>query len=586
MYRYGLIGNAQGSALVSDEASIDWLCWPRPDSEPIFGRLLDPEGGHFLIAPAGPHKSSQAYVPNTNVLVTRFDCADGSVFQVTDFYPRFAQYGRVYRPLALFRIVEPLAGQPRLRIQVSPVDGWSKRPLRPSRGNSHLRFERGHDHLRLVTNAPLTYVDESLSFGLHEPLYFALTFNSGIEEDLAMTSRDYVARTVRYWENWVKHCNVPVRHQDAVIRSALALKLHCYEDTGAILAGLSSSLPEAVGHGRNWDYRFCWLRDAYFTLSAFQRLGHFEEMEAFLQYLLDLTQRSKEHLAPVYRLDRTLPLPELRHLGWAGWGGSRPVRSGNQAAEHVQNDVYGEMILTLGPLMLDQRFASLRNPDHQALIRSLAQRCLEVTGQKDAGPWELRGDWRRHSFTHLLLWAGLERTQRLEKKGLLTGAALDLERGIARVRSELEEATVDGALGAFVGQGRADAALLLAPVLGYPDEALCRKTVEKIRKELKAGAGPEGFLYRYLHPDDFGEPASAFVACSFWLVQALAKLGDMKAARAAMDVALSSGNHLGLLAEHFDPVARMQLGNFPQAYSHVGVINAAFAVSEAWDEVL
>ncbi|HTB23379.1 MAG TPA: glycoside hydrolase family 15 protein [bacterium] len=586
MYPYGLIGNAQASALVSDQGSVDWLCLPRPDSEPVFGRLLDPEGGAFFIRPAGPFQSRQAYVPNTNLLTTRFDCPDGSAFQITDFFPRFAQYGRVYRPMALFRIVEPLAGQPRLRAQATPVDGWSKRPLRSSRGNSHLRFERGPDHLRLATNAPLTYLDEGTAFGLHEPLYFALTFNSGLEDDLGTVSRDFELKTRRYWENWVKHCNVPVRYQDAVIRSALTLKLHCYEDTGAILAGLSTSLPESIGGPRNWDYRFCWLRDACFTLSAFQRLGHFEEMEGFLQYLLDLAHRTEERLAPVYRLDRSLPLPELSHEAWAGWWDSKPVRSGNQAAEHVQNDVYGEMILTLGPLMLDQRFASLRKADHQDLIKGLVARCLEAIGQTDAGPWELRGGWRRHAFSHLLLWAGLDRAARLGQRGLMVGPALDLQQGMARARAELKAATVDGALGAAVGEADADASLLLAPVLGYPDMDLCRATVMKIRNDLKAGEGPEGFLYRYRHADDFGRPQSAFVVCSFWLVQALAKLGDLEGARRAMDEALRSSNALGLLAEHFDPATGAQLGNFPQAYSHVGVINAAFSVSEPWDEVL
>lgn len=587
MYPYGLIGNAQASALVGQDGSVDWLCWPRPDSEPVFGRLLDPEGGAFFIRPAGAYRSSQAYVPNTNLLVTRFESDDGASFQVTDFFPRFVQYGRVYRPNSLFRIVEPLAGHPMIRAECRPVEGWSKRALRAGRGNSHLRYGRGADHLRLATNAPLTYLDEGTPFGLHEPLYFSLTYNAGLEDDLAVVSRDFAMKTRRYWENWVKHCSVPSRYQDAVIRSALALKLHCYEDTGAILAGLTSSLPEALGGPRNWDYRFCWLRDAYFSLSAFNRLGHFEEMEGFLHYLLDLAQRDRERLAPVYRLDRSLPLPELSHESWTGWRGSRPVRSGNQAAEHVQNDVYGEMILTLGPLMLDQRFASLRRPDHQELIRSLARRCLDAIGQDDAGLWELRGGWRKHSFSHLLLWAGLDRAARLERQGLLPGPPLGLDHGLEQARAVLRAATTaQGALGTAVGSADADASLLLAAVLGYPDAALCKATVAKVRAELKAGQGPEGFLYRYRHQDDFGKPGSAFVACSFWLVQALARLGDLDAARAVMDQALGSANPLGLLAEHYDPATRLQLGNFPQAYSHVGVINAAFSVSEPWDQVL
>jgi GH15 family glucan-1,4-alpha-glucosidase len=244
------------------------------------------------------------------------------------------------------------------------------------------------------------------------------------------------------------------------------------------------------------------------------------------------------------------------------------------------------MILTLGPLMLDQRFASLRRPSHQDLLRRLSERCLKSIGQQDAGLWELRSGWQRHSFSHLLLWAGLDRVARLRAQGHLEGPELPLQEGLAQAQAVLREATAEGALGSSVGDPRADASLLLAPVLGYPDKELCRATVQKIRTELKVGDGPEGFLFRYRHDDDFGRPGSAFVACSFWLVQALASTGDLEAARKAMDQALSSANHLGLMAEHFDPLLKRQLGNFPQAYSHVGVINAAFAVSEPWDEVL
>ncbi|MGH7442328.1 MAG: glycoside hydrolase family 15 protein [bacterium] len=587
MYPYGLIGNCQCSGLVSVEASLDWLCLPRPDSAPVFGRLLDPEGGHFSIAPAGAYQATQTYLENTNVLVTRFKCADGSSFQVTDFCPRFGQYGRVYRPLSLFRIVEPLEGQPQVKVELRPVEGWSRRALTPSRGNSHLRYTRGTDYLRLATNMSLTYLCEDVSFGLREPAYFALTFNGALEDDLQQVSRDFERKTLRYWRDWVKHCDIPTRHQEAAIRSALALKLHCFEDTGAILASLSSSLPEAPGESRNWDYRFCWLRDAYFSLGALRSLGHFEEMEGFLRYLLDLAHTHRDRLGPVYRLDRSLPLPEVEQPDWAGWRGSRPVRSGNQAAEHVQNDVYGEMILTLAPLFLDQRFAELRHPDHQRLMVDLARRCARSVGEADAGLWELRSNWKRQCFTHLLLWAGLDRASRLASAGHLPGLTEDLGGALRAARSTVESMTADGGgLGNAEGDPRADASLLLAPVLGFPGKELMEGTVAKVLRELRWSGDQPAFLCRYRHADDFGEPEAAFVACSFWLVQALAKLGRLDEARAVMDGALGAANHLGLYSEHFRPDQKLQTGNFPQAYSHVGLIHGAFAVSEPWDLVL
>jgi GH15 family glucan-1,4-alpha-glucosidase len=586
MYPYGLIGNGQCTALVSDRGSVDWLCLPRPDSPPWFGRLLDPAGGHFQIEPAGLAKSTQRYLPNTNILETRFDLPGGEAFRIIDFCPRFPQYGRMFRPLSLFRIVEPLQGSVFLKATVRAVDGWEKQPLDATRGNSHLRFVRGNDYLRLATNLSLTSLTEGGSFGLKQPLYFALTFNATLKEDLASVCRESLRRTREYWETWVKHCRIPYRHQGAVIRSALALKLHCYDDTGAILAALTTSLPEERGKQRNWDYRFCWLRDAHFTLRAFHHLGHFEEAEAFLGFLLDLAHTDATVLKPVYRLDQTLPLPELVHPAWTGLDGAGSVRSGNQAAEHIQNDAYGEMALTLAPLFLDQRFEGMRHRDHEQLFSLLAARCAESVGQPDAGLWELRHGWRDHSFTNLMCWAGLDRALTLKHAGFLKDLTVDLEAGRTAAAEALRRATVNGALGAGYGDPSADASLLLASVLRYPDQALCRATTELVRAQLKAGEGPEGFLYRYRYADDFGKPASAFVICSFWLVQALAREGQLAAARGVMEQALKACNPLGLLSEHFDPVKSAQLGNFPQAYSHVGLIHAALAVSEPWDEVL
>ncbi len=584
-YPYGLIGNARVSALCGADGSVDWLCLPRPDSPPVFGRLLDPEGGHFRIGPAEGPPGTQAYLPNTNVLETSFRLPDGSAYRILDFCPRFLQHGRTYRPASLFRIVEPLEGSPFVRVSVRPVDGWDRTPLTPRAGNSHLRFERGRDFLRLATNAPLTYLEEERPFGLKEPLFFALTWDEPLEADLAAVSRDFLARTVGYWRDWVRRCNVPARHQAETIRSALTLKLHCHEDTGAILAGVTTSLPEEPGGVRNWDYRYCWLRDAHFCLGAFRRLGQFEEMEGFLKFLLDLAHREEGRLRPVYRLDRSLPLPEREHP-WAGWAGGRPVREGNQAAEHVQNDVYGEMVLTLCPLFLDERLRDLRHPDHERLLGLLAQRCDASIGQPDAGPWEIRGASRVHAFTQLMAWAGLDRAVALRRRGLLGGIDLDLEAARARAAAALESTARGGSLRASEGSDAADASLLLAPVLRYPMERLCSGTVDLIRRELKVGDGPEGFLYRYRTEDDFGQPRSAFVVCSFWLVQALARLDRLPEARAAMERALEAALPLGLLSEHYDPQRRLSLGNYPQAYSHVGLIHAAFAVSEPWDELL
>ncbi|MBX3020045.1 MAG: glycoside hydrolase family 15 protein [Bdellovibrionales bacterium] len=591
MYKYGLIGNCQISALVSETGNIDWLCLPRPDSEPVFGRLLDTAGGYFAIQLAHMEnaKCRQNYVENTNILVTEIEGTDGSAIRITDFCPRFMQYGRMFRPHSIFRIVEPIAGSPTIAVSCQPVNGWDKVPVRGTRGNSHVRFDMRDEALRVTTNMPLTYFAESTPFLLKEKTYFGLTWGSAIEEDLVQLSERFLAQTREYWRTWVKHCSVPTLFQKEVIRSALALKLHVYEDTGAILAALTTSLPEEVGHERNWDYRFCWLRDSYFVLSAFHNLGQFEEMEGFLKFVLNLAykrEESRTRLAPVYTLNQDLPLPETVHANWAGWKDSGPVRSLNQAAEHVQNDVYGEMVLTLSPIFFDERFAQLRTSEHEELMAHLGQLCARTISVPDAGLWEVRNGWQEHTFSNLMCWAGLERIERIQKNGYLKNLPFDVRKERERAEAAVKNAIKEGIVYNGPTDQTLDSALALLAVLRFPDPAANEATLGKIREVLATDGGEGSYLYRYLRNDDFGKPGSAFVICSFWIAQGLAHLGRKEEARRILDDLTKASNQVGLLAEHFEPKSRTQLGNFPQAYSHVGMINAAFDASPPWSEIL
>jgi GH15 family glucan-1,4-alpha-glucosidase len=589
MYHYGLIGNCQASALISEKGSIDWLCFPRPDSEPIFGGMLDSQGGSFSVVATpecGNLEYKQEYIPNTNVLQT-FAMIDGVVlYKITDYCPRFEQHGRIYRPNSVFRVLEPVSGSPSVRISCNPVEGWNKIPAQKTRGNSHVRFEHVEGQMRLTTNMPLTYLLEETSFVLKEKIYFALTWNLGIEDDLSFVAENFLKNTIDYWRTWVKHCSVPTLYQKETIRSALTLKLHCYEDTGAILAGLTTSLPEELGTQRNWDYRFCWLRDAYFALSAFHNLGHFEEMEGFLKFLINIAHRhesSPERLHPVYTLNQGLPLPENTHDNWNGFQGSGPVRSNNQAAEHIQNDVYGEMILTLAPIFFDERFNHLRTKEHEELLSNLGVYCARSISQPDAGLWEIRNGWQEHSFSNLMCWAGLERLLHIQKKGYLKNISINIEEELSRAEASVRSAVVAGSLRNGPSDNSFDASLSQLPILRFSDVDLNHATVTSIMESLSAGPG---FYYRYLRNDDFGKPNSSFVICSFWIVQALARLGRVDEANHVMLNAMTAANSLGLYSEHFLSVEKIQSGNFPQAYSHVGQINAAFAVSPPWDTVL
>lgn len=591
MYNLGLVGNCQVSALIDNEGGLQWLCMPRPDSEPVVGRLLDPEAGIFLIKPSEAARSEQAYRNNTAILDTKWTVSDEQAFTVTDFCPRFEQHGRIYRPAAFFRVVEPTKGETRIKVDFKAINGWTKDIVRAERGNSHLRFAMSQGVLRFVTNMPLTYLLSEQEFLLQEPLYFALLWDMPLEDDIKRVSLSFLQKTEDYWRTWIKHASIPSLYQTEVIRSAITLKLHVYEDTGAILAATTTSLPEHPGSPRNWDYRFCWVRDTFFTLTALFHLSHYEEMEGFIRFVMNIVDYHQD-LAPVYTIDKELPLPEMTLDHWRGYQDSRPVRVKNAAATQVQNDVYGELVLTLAPIYRDERFIHLRNSHLEKMILWLGEKCIQSIGQPDAGLWELRGLQQEHTFTNIMCWAGLDRIVKiLELKPFPSAEPTTLgrfrqyrEKAAARIRA----AVVDGTLRNGPEDPSYDASVLLLPILGYPDRELSLRTTEVIAKELAAIHDGErsSFLYRYKRADDFGLPESSFMICSYWLAQAWAACGKKDEGLRLLGVLQECANPLGLLPEHWDNVKKRHLGNFPQTYSHVGLINAAFASAPPWIEVL
>ena len=577
-----LIGNGQAMALIGQDGTVAWLCLPRPDSPPVFGRLLDPAGGEWSITSPGARLVARRYRTNTAILESDYATGDSEAYRIIDFLPRFRQHGRMYRPLQVVRQVVPLAGLPRIIVHCRPVDGWDWQPLVPRRGSSHLRWARNDGELRLTTDLPLIPLLEGRPLLLEGPRHLVLSWDLPMEADLATTCREFLERTTDHWRTWVKRCSIPRDHQPEVIRSAITLKLHCVEETGAVLAAPTTSLPEIPGRERNWDYRYCWLRDAWFTVSALSRLGHFDDLEGLLGFLLDRVREAPDgRLAPVYRLDGSLPLPELTHGAWAGAQGSSPVRSGNQAAEHVQNDVYGEMLLTLATLFRDERLAHLRHERWQDLLRLLAQRARDTLGEPDAGLWELRGGWKPHAFPTLLSWAGLRAYEDLCRTGRVPGPTAPWTRARRQAADVLQRSVADGVLWNAPGERVPDASLALVALLDHPDRRLSRRTVDTIMRDLELhhDGRPTGFFYRYRYPDDFGTPEHAFVVCSFWIAEAQARLGHRREARRIFRQALAAANDVGLMAEHWDPRTGTPHGNFPQCYSHVGLIGAAFALS-------
>ena len=582
----GLIGNCQFSALVERTGDVVWCCLPRFDSEPIFSSLLDHDaGGRFTAGAADGAGGRQRYVENTNVLETTFS-GEGGVFRLLDFAPRFAQHDRTFRPTQLFRILEPVEGTPLVRVRCSPKLGWSRGDPSVLQGSNHLRFEGFESPLRLTTDIPLSYLG-GRPFALTGRRHLALTWGAPIEEPLAPLSDRFLGETVRYWQRWVKHCDVPPLFQQEVIRSALALKLHCFEDTGAIVAAMTTSIPEAPGSGRTWDYRYCWLRDAYYAIGAFGLLGHFEEREHFIEYLLNVASSAPDlNLAPLYRVDGASDLEERLLPDWPGFGGEGPVRVGNGAAIHVQNDIFGEMVLALTPIFLDDRFSAERSPAALDLIQRLARRAIGLAGRPDAGIWEYRTEWRPQTFSSLMCWAGADRMSLVAARH--APASADEFRSASRqIRDEIVAQAWNPELGAFVGTygGRdLDASLLQMAKLRFlpASDPRLANTVDAIQQVLSQ----DGWLFRYRLDDGFGRPTVAFIICTFWLAEALAVLGRENESKTVMDRLQAALSPLGLLSEDYEASSLRMWGNFPQAYSHVGLIHAAFAASPRWSDVL
>jgi GH15 family glucan-1,4-alpha-glucosidase len=582
----GLIGNCQFSALIHNSGEVVWCCLPRFDSEPVFSTLLDSkDGGRFLIGPAGGETGAQRYLPNTNILETTFLTSTGS-FRVLDFIPRFMQFGRAFRPTQLMRIVEPIEGTPRIAIACEPRLGWSKvRPM-SVQGSHHLRFDGFASQLRLTTDIPLSYLGGQ-PFTLTGRQHLVLTWGAPVEEPLAPLCERFLNETSRYWQQWVKQCEIPPLFQKEVIRSALTLKLHCFEDTGAIIAAMTTSIPESPGSGRTWDYRYCWLRDSYYVLNAFQLLGQFEEREQFLQYLLNVAGGAPGlNLAPLYRVDGAQNLEESILENWPGYNGEQPVRIGNAAALHSQNDIYGEMVLALTPIFLDERLSAERSPVALQLIEELARKAISMTGLPDAGIWEYRTEWKPQTFSSLMCWAAADRMARIMDRHAPAHAA-EFSSAADRIRAEIIAQSWSAGRGSFVGHyggGDLDASLLQMVRLHFlpAGDPMLISTIDAIHKDLSMG----DWLQRYSLNDGFGRPSFAFIICTFWLIDALAGIGRRDEARAMFDRTHGALSRLGLLSEDYDPAEPRMRGNFPQTYSHVGLIHAAFVASPQWAEVL
>lgn len=578
---HGAIGNGRLLALVSPTSAVDWLCLPTFGSGSVFASLLDPEhGGHFRFeSRSGVLRGHLAYLRNTNVLRTEFEEGDDA-WEVIDFAPRIPEGLGVRAPLELVRLVRPLRGRPQIAVRFDPRPDYGRSRVSLVPGTTSLSVQWDGPPLELATDLPLAYVVNGQSFALDRPFFFVLSWGARTEPVTLAEVHSNLELTVAGWQAWCRTCALPTFAPEAVLRSALCLKLHACEDTGAIIAAATTSIPEAMGTERTWDYRYCWLRDAAFVVEALRRLSHLQEGEMFLRFLRDVAETGP--LQPLYGIDGCRELPEemLPHL--AGFGGNGHVRIGNAAAAQRQNDLMGEMILCMETLLLDPRLVVSAPESYFPLIRRLVEDAIVAAGTDDTGIWEFRSVLRPHTFSRAMCWVAIHRGAVLARRLGEPDHARRWEGVAAQEQNTILARGFNRDQGCFTQSldgETADASLLLLPALGLIDAHDPRfvSTVDAYDRLLNVG---DGLLLRYRDADDFGWPTSAFAICGFWMAEAQALVGRLDEAAARFERLMTHANPLGLFSEDIDPATGALLGNFPQAYTHVGLIHAALTIGE------
>jgi len=583
-YKMGVVGNCSYLAYIDMKADVKWMCLPRFDSSFLFGSLLDEDnGGHFCIGPTTEGYSvRQYYITNTNVLCTEFSCRDGR-FVVKDCAPRIRIYERQFRPLMLVRKIELLEGEPAITVNCQPRGDYGKVVPEPVIGSNHIRYLNLEQQVRLTTDIPLTYILKEKSFILDQDRYLVLTYGEPLEAPLKETAEEFIRKTTEDWQSWIKSSYLPDIYQEEIIRSALVLKLHQFEDTGGIIASGSTSLPEFHDSTRNWDYRYCWFRDAHYTLRAFNQIGHFEELEKYFDFIYNILHNATDSLQPLYSVAGDKKLFEVT-LDLAGYLGNKPVRIGNKAYIQSQHDVYGQVLVSLLPLYTDKRLIFGKKNSYHTIVPWLLGQIERTLSLPDSGLWEFRNEVRVHTYTLLFHWAGAKAAVKIA--ALFGDAALmNKAQQLAEAAGRLIETTYDPARKLYtqaIDTVNLDASTLSMITMDYLDHRSdkARDHIAALEKELLTD---KGLFYRYKHYDDFGFPESTFLVCAFWYVDALACVGRVDDAIRNLDQLLTFSNHLGIFSEDATTDGS-QWGNFPQTYSHVGLINAACRIGRKLDK--
>ncbi|MBT5107656.1 MAG: glycoside hydrolase family 15 protein [Rhodospirillaceae bacterium] len=584
-----VIGNCAINALIDSRARIVWSCFPRFDGDPVFCALLnnggEDEKGFHEIELLGCKSTTQEYRRNSAIVITTLMDDNGNAIEVTDFAPRFKNFGRVFRPTMLVRHIRVITGTPRICIRLRPsCEHGSRKPDR-TRGSNHIRYVMPDDTLRLTTDAPISYVFDETPFILEKNITLILGPDESLTDTVRHVGREFYERTNEYWLEWCRYLSLPFEWQDAVIRAAITLKLSNFEESGAIIAAATTSIPEAADSERNWDYRFCWLRDSYFVVHALNRLGVTRTMEGYLTYISNIVAATEDgYLQPVFGITQETELDERQIDTLKGYNNMGPVRVGNGAYTQVQNDGYGSVILACAQTFFDQRLSKPGDATLLKRLERLGEQAVKRWDAPDAGLWELRTRQEVHTFSSMMCWAACDRLARICERLKQTDRAAYWRNHADLIRAGILERAWNAELNSFTdafGGEHPDASLLLMCELGFlpSDDPRFLGTLAFV--ELKLRRGP--YLYRYNRPDDFGMPETSFNICTFWYIDALAAVGRVEEARDLFENMLACRNPMGLLSEDVDPDTRRLWGNFPQTYSMVGLINSATRLSRSWE---
>ncbi|MEZ5697289.1 MAG: glycoside hydrolase family 15 protein [Sphingomonadaceae bacterium] len=587
------VGNCQVSGLIDQQGAIVWGCVPRVDGDPVFCALLNgdqQDAGVWRFELEGQVSAKQEYIRNTPILLTTLEASDGSALEVLDFCPRFERSGRMYRPVAFARIVRPISGNPRVKVVLRPMKNYGTGLAETTNGTNHIRYLVGPQALRLSTDAPVGYIQEGRSFRIEQDTHFFLGPDEPFTGNLREEIRRMEQSTRQYWQLWVRGLATPFEWQDEVIRCAITLKLCQHEETGAIVAALTTSIPEAANSERNWDYRYCWIRDSYYTVQALNRLGALDVLEKYLGYLRNIVDAAKGgQVQPLYSVMGESELDETTAAYLAGYRGMGPVRRGNAAYLQVQHDAYGQIVLPTAQGFLDHRLLRMADERDFENLEQVGETAWKMHDQPDAGLWEFRTRQEVHTYSAVMSWAACDRLANVAAHiGKDDRAALWRERADAIHRRVQQEAWVEnggegGHYGASFESDYLDASLLQMVELRFlkPDDPRFLSTFAAVEKELRRGE----HMLRYASEDDFGLPETAFNVCTFWLIEALVLVGRAAEARTLFEAMLSHMTESGLLSEDLDFETGELWGNFPQTYSLVGVINCAGLLSKSWSDI-